>query len=290
MGDPKISSCSAQLRTGKKGEQVMKKYISVILAIGLVLACASIVMAGPNPGSGIAGSLHDLSSNGLGGAAINQTTETRICVFCHTPHFAGKANGTSGHGENTIGNSVNYYPLWNHDLTQVTSYVTYTNGTEQPNSPSMLLDPALLGQPGGVSRLCLSCHDGTVAPNAYGNFEANPTSNAGSGVSIPAGFRIGGGTIGGTTADLSNHHPVGIDYLAAVASGLALLDPSSGVIGGTGLSVNDLLWNNKVECVSCHSVHNKGNEGTKFLWTCDDLNGCLTPVVGSQICLSCHDK
>jgi hypothetical protein len=268
----------------KKGEQVMKKYISVFLAIGLILACASIVMAGSNPGSGIANSLHDLSTAGLGHAAIPTSTETRICVFCHTPHFSAKSGSNTGPGENTIGNQVNYYPLWNHDLTQVVSYKTYTNGTEQPNSSSMLLDPSLLGQPGGVSRLCLSCHDGTVAVNAYGNFEGNPTSSAGS-TNMPGSYTIGGGS------DLSNHHPIGVDYYAAVSSGLALFDPdTTSLIGGTGLLVKDLLWNNKVECVSCHSVHNKGNEGTKFLWTCDDLNGCLTPVVGSQICLSCHDK
>jgi len=43
--------------------------------------------------------------------------------------------------------------LWNHQMSSVTNYIVYTSPTLK----------AVVGQPDGSSRLCLSCHDGTVA-------------------------------------------------------------------------------------------------------------------------------
>ncbi len=251
----------------------MKKYISICLAIGLVLACASFAMAGVAPGSGIKDSLHDLSVTGAGGIAVGQASETRICVFCHTPHHAARKT------DMVQGTQINYYPLWNHTLSTITSYASYTNGSDIPNSLAMQLNADLSAGPGGVSKLCLSCHDGSVAVNSYGTFDSNPTVGAG-GITMPAGYQVGAG------GDLSNHHPVGFNYAAVQGVDDGIMDPSSSV-GTTGLTINDLLWNGNVECVSCHSVHNKGNEGFKFLWTYDDGGPAGT---GSQICLTCHDK
>jgi len=59
-----------------------------------------------------------------------------LCVYCHTPHGA------------TAGAT----PLWNRDLSGAT-YVPYQSSS---------LDATGIGQPGGTSKLCLSCHDGTM--------------------------------------------------------------------------------------------------------------------------------
>lgn len=86
--------------------------------------------------AGIAGTKHDLSAGG--GQTIRAQTVTQKCVFCHTPHHA---SGVS--------------PLWNRDL----STATYT-------VPNIATFPYLLStvpQPDKGSKLCLSCHDGTVA-------------------------------------------------------------------------------------------------------------------------------
>jgi hypothetical protein len=244
------------------------------LAISLVLSFGSIAMAGALPGSGIAGSLHDLSAGAAGGVAIGQASETRICVFCHTPHHSARKT------DMVQGTQINYYPLWNHALSTITSYQSYTNGSDLPNGLAEQLNADLSAGPGGVSKLCLSCHDGSVAVNSYGTFDNNPSPGAG-GIFMPNAFKIGAG------GDLSNHHPVGFNFAAVQGVDTGIFDASTSLLGGTGLTINDVLWNGNVECVSCHSVHNKGNEGFKFLWTYDGGGPAGT---GSQICLSCHDK
>jgi predicted CXXCH cytochrome family protein len=45
--------------------------------------------------------------------------------------------------------------------------------------------------------------------------------------------------------------------------------------------VNDVLFGGKVECESCHDVHNTQNDGLKLLWVED---------TGSNLCFSCHAK
>ena len=117
----------------------MKKYILVCFAIGLMLAFGSIAMAGSAPGTGIQNTLHDLSNTGAGGAAIGQTAETRICVFCHTPHFSAKKSDMG---------TINYYPLWNHSLSTIATYTPYTNGTDIPNNDSAKLNADLSAGPG----------------------------------------------------------------------------------------------------------------------------------------------
>jgi predicted CXXCH cytochrome family protein len=261
----------------KKGEHIMKRYIVLSLAIGLVLALATAAIAGILPGTGIQDTSHDLSATGPKPTYGNG--ETRICIFCHTPHFAAQATLDAAKG---IGTSVTYYPLWNHDVTQIATYATYTNASanDTPNDLAHQLNADLSAGPGGVSRLCLSCHDGSVAVNAYGNLGggANPTKGAG-GNMINASYMIGG------TAhnDLSNHHPIGFDYNAAMASDDELQDPVNAFINSSrGVTVDSVLWNGKVECTSCHDVHNTKNDGYKFLWVDDNHQ--------SDLCRSCHLK
>ncbi len=248
----------------------MKRYLAILVAVCFVLVAAAVAMAGSAPGSRIDGTLHDLSSTGPGGLAIG-ATETRICVYCHTPHFAAKASDFTGNNAN-----IKYFPLWNHTLS-VASYQTYTNGTELPNSIQHQLNADLSAGPGGPSRLCLSCHDGSIAINSYGTFQGNPDPRGG-GATMPAGYAIGAG------GDLSNHHPIGFDYAAVIAAGDdEINDPSNPFLNQShGLTINDVLWNGKMECTSCHDVHNTKNDGTKFLWV-DDLNQ-------SDLCRSCHLK
>ncbi|HAF30633.1 MAG TPA: hypothetical protein DCG75_16450 [Bacteroidales bacterium] len=81
----------------------------------------------------IVNTVHNLSAGSTG--SIKATTETEICIFCHTPH-----------GSAPVG------PLWNRDDPGLT-YTLYNSST---------ID-ALPGQPDGSSILCLSCHDGTIA-------------------------------------------------------------------------------------------------------------------------------
>lgn len=84
--------------------------------------------------------------------------QTEICVYCHTPH-----GGTKG-----------ATPLWNRKLSSAT-YTPYTSSSL--DAAAILGGP--LGQPGGSSKLCLSCHDGTLAIGnvnvMFGRGSANTT-------------------------------------------------------------------------------------------------------------------
>jgi len=198
-------------------------------AISLIVAW----WASGAPGA-IRGSAHDFS-----GEAWNHTGE--ICAPCHTPHHA-----------NT---SVVDSPLWNHAVTQATFQV-YQSSTIQATD---------ISQPTGRSKLCLSCHDGTVALDSFGG-------------------RIGSsyiGARGNLGTDLSNDHPISFTYDDSLAARDGDLYPPSATNSGLGGTIGtDLLFNSKMECSSCHDVHNAA--GVEHM--------LVKSNAGSAVCLTCHDK
>ncbi|MCL5024680.1 MAG: cytochrome c3 family protein [Nitrospirae bacterium] len=270
----------------------MKKHIVLLLflAISVLLVC-SLAIAGVNPGTGIKQTAHDLSSaTGRGsewdaGVAADPALD-RICIYCHAPHHTVKAVDAEANG-------VDYFPLWNHDFSTQAApvgpgYTPYTNTLASapviPNSIQHQLNADLTqgtppGQPGGISKLCLSCHDGSVAISSYGNFNGGIASSKHTGSVFATGTRIAIGAGG----DLSNHHPIGFDYNAVALADDEIRDSSSVLLGNNpyGLTISDLLYGDKVECGSCHDVHNTKNTGLKFLWV-EDTN--------SNLCFSCHAK
>lgn len=146
-------------------------------------------------GATIVSSKHNLSSSGPG--AVRAVSESRICVFCHTPH------GASPEG-----------PLWNRRQ----SGVVYT-----PYSSSTVV--GLPGQPTGASLLCLSCHDGTVALGKVLSKQL-PILMLGGVGNLPAGpARLG--------TDLSDDHPISFRYtpgLVARRGELAQPDTLTGAV------------------------------------------------------------
>jgi len=271
---------------------------SVLFALLLVLFAATVVVAGLNPGTGIKGSIHDLSKNRTNGAyGIADPTLDRICIYCHAPHHTIKPSDAAT--ISAYGSVYGYVPLWNHDITTVTSCTLYSNsGTtpqEKPGDISHQLNETANGV-GSVSKLCLSCHDGTVAVASFGNAGGIGTTAA---YAFSGSRNTGTVKIGDVNAknwigkggDLSNHHPIGFDYYAVAAVDGQIADPST-AMGTTGYSIQNLLWNAQfdssnnqiggtMECSTCHSVHNKGNTGEKFLWVSDSQSG---------LCLTCHMK
>lgn len=182
----------------------------------------------------IRGSEHDFSSS-----SWNTTGE--ICVVCHTPH---KADIT-----------VTDAPLWNHQVTSAT-YTLYSSSTLQ----------ATLSQPEGSSKLCLSCHDGTIAIDNFG------------GRTTGTNFIAPGATLG---TDLRDDHPVSFTYNTALANlDHGLYDPNSHNSGLGGTIKQDLLFSDKLQCASCHDVHNSG--GLTHLLRVSNA--------ASALCLTCHNK
>ncbi len=182
----------------------------------------------------ITGSAHDFKNE-------NWNTSGEICIVCHTPH-----------NSNT---TVAEAPLWNHQVTSST-FTPYTSTT---------LD-ATAGQPSASSKLCLSCHDGTIAVENYGGRT--------NGNEI-----ISGNDLVGT--DLSNDHPISISYNTALATtDGGLNDPSTANSGLGSTIANDLLFAGQMECASCHDVHN-GAGNSNLLRISNAASG---------LCLTCHNK
>jgi predicted CXXCH cytochrome family protein len=184
----------------------------------------------------IVGSSHDFSSQ-------TWNTTNQICIVCHTPHNANI--------------SVTNAPLWNHTLTNSTFqlYTSSVSGTFN----------GITGQPDGSSKLCLSCHDGSVALENFGGTTTG-THFAGSGL-------IG--------TDLRDDHPISFlfDATLALTDG-HLKNPTTALSGLGGTIQENMLISNKMQCSSCHDVHNSSGVA----------NLLIKSNAASGLCLTCHIK
>ncbi len=201
----------------------------VLCLLGTTLASAVAAQTAPD----MLHTKHNLSVSGPG--PIRALTESRICVFCHTPH-----------------NATPLSPLWNKEI-EPQSYTVYA-------SPTLKSGP--LPQPSGPTKLCLSCHDGTIAMGAVVN-PAGGISMAGGDAPLP------GGSLSNFGLDLSGHHPVSFSYQAALPNAeLVSSPPPDLVLGAT----------DEVHCITCHDPHN--DAFGKFL---------VKDNRYSALCISCHE-
>ena len=180
---------------------------------------------------------HDLSPGGqspLKGGALPP------CQYCHAPH--------SGIGKG---------PLW----TQTYSTQTYTTYSSSTTSNQTMQQPSL----GGPSSLCLSCHDGTVAPGQtvpYGKIQMQGKMNAGD-------------ILG---ANLQNSHPFSFntlkdspDLVDSLVQSHQTADPLKRV----------RLFGGNVACESCHNAHVQNVDKVS-------LNFLVRDNGAGALCLACH--
>jgi predicted CXXCH cytochrome family protein len=199
----------------------MKKAL-LLLVFGAGLARAA-------PGSTIVGSKHDFSATG---PAQNRVDGARSpCAFCHASH--GGAAGLSNRPD--------------------------SRAAYRTRSPGQLASGPRL--PGGSSRVCLSCHDGTVA---VGSTRVSSDSR-------PDAQRLAPGTRSNLGTDLRTSHPISMRS----APGHGTHDP----VGGGAVSLDP---GGEVQCTSCHDPHRQNG---------DPLLGefLVAPTQRSTLCLSCHD-
>lgn len=215
----------------------------------LALFLALVVRPGSAEAQGMLNSKHNLSVSGPG--PIKAVSETQICVFCHTPHDASPAA-----------------PLWNRQLSGQT-YTSYASGSLQ----------ATVGQPNGYSRLCLSCHDGTIAIGSVHNLGGQSATVQMQGTG-PGGVLPAGNTLLGT--NLTNDHPISFVFNPTLAAADGELVSPSALTGairlyeGANPGVRD-----SVQCTTCHDPHLTINP--KF------LKKSFTGQA-DNLCLTCHVK
>ncbi len=202
------------------------------LAVLLMLAAAGAAQAG------LRETAHNLSPSAVGGrssasAAVAPSidgTDSDLCAYCHTPHSAKTQRG-----------------LWSRALAPA-RYKLYESSTTE----------AKLQQPNGSSRLCLSCHDGTMA--------AGSTSRQGG----AAVSKLTGRSVLGT--DLSDDHPISFVYDQSLVTRRRDLANPASLIGGVRLDSSA-----QVQCTSCHDAH--ADRHPQFL---------VADPAFSRLCLTCH--
>ena len=212
---------------------MMRRKLYCKLVVPVVVSV--LLLAGPVDAS-IVNTKHNLSASGPG--SVTAVNENRICIFCHTPHHATTVT-----------------PLWSRPLNTMI-YNLY-------GSPTMASRP---GQQTGSSRLCLSCHDGTIALGILAG-AAEPIALTGGITKMPEGDTNLG-------YDLADDHPISLAYTSALVSQRGELKDPSGLPPEISLENGHIL-----QCTSCHDPHK--NPHGMFLVMANH---------GSALCLSCHDK
>lgn len=242
-----------------------------IICLGAILP---ILTASLSTGS-ITGSAHDFTGVSWG--------DESICKPCHTPH---NAVATAFDGR-----------LWAHTLSAQTSYIAHGGWT--PASDQSADAEARTSVPAtdldGPTRLCLSCHDGTVALDSFLG-----KSGASDGMGIGQGAGHGASTANLGT-DLFDDHPVGyrtlylenISYAGVFAyKPFASLPPSmkfissptavpTGAVDQNGKPITYTSWP-AISCITCHDVHNTNAPAERGLLRVSNIN--------NQLCISCHNK
>lgn len=180
-----------------------------------------------------------------------------VCVYCHGPHGGPDWAGKPG------------FVLWNRDRPNP--------GYRMPEHAQsrMLQDPA----PSDRSRICLSCHDGSIGLDVITNVPNSYTGPGAAATTIDEceSCHSGGNPAGGIDwegvyfdPDMRKQHPISVLYDPSRRPG-EFQPATGGSVGGVP------LYEGKVECQTCHEPHSQQNG---FFLRQSNLGGSL--------CLVCH--
>jgi len=268
----------------------VNRYLLAILAIPLLVCLVPVGSSAQyTPGGGFSGSPHDFGGTAVPGGVPAEGTGG--CTFCHTPHRA-----------------IQQPLLWNHELS-LNTFSWDAGAVTAGGTPYPTIDTTFKGP----TKLCLSCHDGSVAIGDIAWFNkqawgvgsgspldtkthdtdeyniANPTTGSMTGnhpVAFPYPFQqtttntYNGTTTGAATfVDDFNPDPTSI--------GIRLFNDNAG-----NVSAGAVAGSTGIECTSCHGVHNERN----LVYDQPLLRGKLggspvsPPTADSYICGKCHDR
>ena len=234
----------------------MKRSGHIVGSMLLLFLLAGTAGAAPTP---VANTKHNLSTSGPGPIRAAATGGTsQICVFCHTPHTAA---------------DIQNAPLWNKDIFKNPdpAYSVYTSDVLTQLSYPPAEAPIQTGKAIhiGKTRLCLSCHDGTIALGSLKNLPTGVISDIVMEGGVTTMPTAAAGYIG---IELQDDHPVAIPH---TTDDPELIVPPTGSV----TVFNDGLGTNYVECASCHDPHD--NQYGKFLVETNQF---------SAMCRNCHNK
>jgi len=221
--------------------------------LSLLFGLASGLLSGNSPlvaqAESVIDTVHNLSVSGPG--SIRAVSETEVCKFCHIPH-----------------NAMVPSPLWGHTLSGATYQV--------PEIKTTGASRGLAPQPDGSSRLCLSCHDGTVA---LGDVAGEPRE-----IPMVGGGRLVAGQKGFLGTDLSGSHP--ISFVVPAGDAATVGDATDMGLRPLSMIAADgdvrLDAAGKIQCTTCHDPHSDRfyREGSvPRFWVKPSID---------EVCLTCH--
>jgi predicted CXXCH cytochrome family protein len=225
----------------------MKSSLTAIAFVCILVVCqCNDMVAQVQTQSKMLGTKHNLGVSGTG--TIRAEAENQLCVFCHTPHVP-KIYASA--------------QLWNHRMSTA-EYSLYSS--EYLTSKNY----AAGIQPNERSKLCLSCHDGTVAIGAvYNNRGVTGIAMRNDVTVMPA---HAAGNLG---TSLANDHPVGFIYDPSKDPELI----SRAWPWETPVKLDPDASNGTVECITCHEPHD--NQYGSFLRVSN---------ANAALCTFCHQK
>jgi predicted CXXCH cytochrome family protein len=166
------------------------------------------------------------------------------CQYCHAPH--------SGLNSAALPN----LPLWSQKLSTQSNYTLYTSST----LVNQVQEPTL----GSASNLCLSCHDGTVAP----------------GTNVPyVGLQMTGGMNSQDLfiGTLQGIHPFNFKLPLNCSNDNLQSNLCSGSTSNPAVQLID----GNVQCNSCHNPHVQNIDPV-------EQNFLVVDNTNSALCLACH--
>ncbi|MGB9772918.1 MAG: cytochrome c3 family protein [Bacteroidota bacterium] len=221
-----------------------QRFLHVQPRLAIFLFSSIVVLLGNLAQSQILLSKHNLSVSGPG--TIKATSEQEVCKFCHIPHNASPA-----------------VPLWDHTLSSV-SYSQYTSST--------MASTYEIQFPNGPSKLCLSCHDGTIAIGSVSTGQIAVTGGTlvdpDQSLAANTSSNLGGNTGGNLTDD----HPFSIVFNHST---------KGNQFNCTGCHDTHANTSDNIRCTTCHDPHREDRDPTtrKFL---------IQNNSASALCLKCH--
>jgi predicted CXXCH cytochrome family protein len=204
----------------------MRKQMIFILTILLLAGVGTMAIAEIPEifGSGIEESCHNFSH-------LSWLPTTKICHVCHTVHKEALPRKQYPNGL-----------LWKRDVDSV-SYNLYNSfwGAASLDTRDRTSWTSLTGKksnlPDGISKLCLACHDGIIAPDVF-----------------------------------ILHHFVSAKYDVTKTN---LRDPDTTLMGISG-SITEVLDGGEIQCSSCHDVHGVESIARTKLLRAEKTKLCLT--------------
>lgn len=266
----------------KKPNKVVNTAVLLVAMFGITEAGAAAIVGDPVLGADdpILGTKHDFTglNDRAGVVAMSGVAFSDYgysCVYCHVPPEEDGALPSEFGG----------IPDWNRFVPATENYQFYA----ESGSSTLDTNPNKLNS---ISMLCLSCHDGTMAvdmvvfkpvtfdPTADSamHMRINPSDDMESCGKCHNGNVAHDITVKMLGQDLRNDHPISMRY-----AGLGFQDPDFVPAPPADQFNNRIfqngvkLYNDQVECMTCHNVHDPARE-------------LLLRANAEVLCFTCHIK